>query len=205
MATCAAVGPSASALNAGVVGNMLWVTRTRTASIWSYAYLVSRPAPWPVISKAGPGSESITAEMLLGGVWGSLAGALVLAGPLPEISKAGPGSESDKLTAEMVLLGGATVVGSLAGAGVSIAIPKFILPMIGFGITGITKGSIASVIHSLIGNVTAGSFFALMQSAGAVGAISWTTFAGITFLGTAAVVTVAIAAVAVCYRWWPAR
>lgn len=167
------IGPAAIALNAGVVENVLWVTRTRTSksdSDWSRSinpYLVSCP-PLP---EAGPGSESvksmITAETVLGGVLGSLS--------------------------------------LCTGAGISVAIPKFILPFIGFGITGITKGSIAALIHSSIGNVTAGSFFALMQSAGAVGAISWTTFAGITFLGTAAVVTVAMAAVAVCYRWWPAR
>ena len=121
-----------------------------------------------------------------------------------EGSKDGPGSESDKsiVTVEKVLrlAGGATVLGSLAGAGVSIATPNFILPVIGFGITGITKGSIAALIHSLIGNVTAGSFFALMQSAGAVGAISWTTFAGITFLGSGATVVIAVA-VYYWYRW----
>ena len=87
------------------------------------------------------------------------------------------------MTAEKVLLGG--LVGSLAGARVSVAAPNLILSYIlGFGASGVAKGTIAALIHSHIGNVTAGSLFALMQSAGAVGAISWTTFAGITLLGT---------------------
>jgi len=59
------------------------------------------------------------------------------------------------------------------GAGIVLlsifAIP--ILNLIGFTAGGVAAGSIAAAIHSGIGNVVAGSLFAVAQAAGAGGAI----------------------------------
>jgi hypothetical protein len=124
----------------------------------------------PVVSKSGlpwSGSELITAEMVL---LDGLAKGLVPQTVMSNLN-AGPGSESGEfMTVEMLF--GAGVLGSIAGAGVSVAAPNFILPLLGFGATGVANGTIAALIHSYIGNVTAGSLFALLQSAGVVGAIS---------------------------------
>ncbi|KAI1760627.1 hypothetical protein GGR53DRAFT_509084 [Hypoxylon sp. FL1150] len=43
------------------------------------------------------------------------------------------------------------------------------LSLLGFGAAGITGGSIAAFIQSLIGNVIAGGPFAILQRAGMVG------------------------------------
>ena len=103
-------------------------------------------------------------------------------------------------SAEDIAIG--ATVGTTAGAGVSAVTPA-VIQAIGFGATGIAKGSIAATIHSSIGNVTAGTLFASAQSTGAVGAISWTTIGGITFLGTAVGVTAVVAVPAACYYFWP--
>jgi hypothetical protein len=125
-----------------------------------------------------------------------------------------PGSEITVMTAEKVLFGG--LVGSLAVTlthRVSLVslLPNFvdILHLIGFTADGVGKGTIAAGIQSYIGNVTAGSLFAHMQSAGATGAISiWSTIGGMTLhvLGTAAGVPI-IAGIAAAiyiglYHWW---
>ncbi|KAI6091718.1 hypothetical protein F4821DRAFT_254467 [Hypoxylon rubiginosum] len=44
-----------------------------------------------------------------------------------------------------------------------------LLSLLGFGGVGITGGSMAAFIQNLIGNVIAGSPFAILQSAGMVG------------------------------------
>lgn len=75
-----------------------------------------------------------------------------------------------------------------------------VIQALGFGATGIAKGSSAALLHSMCGNVTAGSVFASVQSAGAVGALSWTTIGGLTLAGG----TVGMAAV-VTYYWWKSR
>jgi hypothetical protein len=74
-----------------------------------------------------------------------------------------------------------TVVGGIAGFS--------ILPLLGFGLAGITGGSIAASWQASIGAVEAGSLFAFLQSLGAtgVGIVSFgTTTAAIGFLGSVA-------------------
>ena len=77
-------------------------------------------------------------------------------------------------------------VGTGVGVGVAAAIPTVILPAIGFGAAGVVGGSAAALAQATIGNVAAGSVFASLQSAGAVGAVSWVTTGVTTGLGTAA-------------------
>ena len=77
-------------------------------------------------------------------------------------------------------------VGTALGIGLAVAAPIVILPAIGFGASGVAAGSAAALAQSAIGNVAAGSTFALLQSAGAVGAVSWTTTGLATAAGTAA-------------------
>lgn len=57
------------------------------------------------------------------------------------------------------------VYGALLGLGVYL--------ILGFGVAGVAAGSIAATIHSSIGNVAAGSAFAIMQSLGAKGILMW--------------------------------
>ncbi|KAM3136461.1 hypothetical protein pb186bvf_011419 [Paramecium bursaria] len=59
--------------------------------------------------------------------------------------------------------------------------------MLGFGIEGIVAGSIAAGIQSLIGNVSAGSVFAVCTSIGMGGAFPPLLIASLTILGLAAV------------------
>ena len=44
---------------------------------------------------------------------------------------------------------------------------SILLSIIGFGVRGVVKGSLAVLWQSFIGNVASGSFFALLQSLGA--------------------------------------
>ena len=81
-------------------------------------------------------------------------------------------------------------VGTAAGAGLAVATPTVILPILGFGAAGIGKATIAAYIHSAIGIVAKGSWFAATQSAGAVGAISSATTSIISAAGTAGGVVV---------------
>ena len=75
-------------------------------------------------------------------------------------------------------------LGTVTGVGVAAAIPTIILPAVGFGAAGVVGGSAAAIAHSAIGNVAAGSVFASLQSAGAVGAVSWVATGVTTGLGT---------------------
>ena len=45
------------------------------------------------------------------------------------------------------------------------------LRVVGFGAAGVVAGSIASIIQAIIGNVAAGSAFAIAQSIGATGTL----------------------------------
>ena len=92
-------------------------------------------------------------------------------------------------------------VGATLGVGLAVAAPIVILPVIGFGANGVAAGSVAAMAHSLIGNVAAGSTFALFQSAGAVGAVSATTTGLATAAGTAAGATAGVAP-SLISRWW---
>ena len=62
---------------------------------------------------------------------------------------------------KIIVITGTVVVGVAVGAAV--------LPLIGFGAGGVAAGSIAAGIHSGIGNVVAGSLFAITQSFAATG------------------------------------
>ncbi|CAG7853831.1 SubName: Full=Uncharacterized protein {ECO:0000313/EMBL:CCA67739.1} [Serendipita indica DSM 11827] len=70
---------------------------------------------------------------------------------------------ADVLTSIGVVLGGVA-----AGA---IAAPVAVL-LFGFGTGGVVAGSLAAGTHATIGNVTAGSIFAFMQSMGTMPLLS---------------------------------
>ncbi|KIO18486.1 hypothetical protein M407DRAFT_246477 [Tulasnella calospora MUT 4182] len=70
------------------------------------------------------------------------------------------------------------VYGALLGLGVCLAL--------GFGAAGVAANSLAAAIQSSIGNVAAGSAFAMMQSLGAKGILAWLMAA----LGAAGMVAV---------------
>ena len=74
------------------------------------------------------------------------------------------------------VIAGTVVAGVAAGAAVAAA--PIVLPALGFTTAGIAAGSVAASAHSAIGIVQAGSVFAVLQSAGAVGGLSVT--AGVT-------------------------
>ncbi|KAI5887280.1 uncharacterized protein SCHCODRAFT_02641173 [Schizophyllum commune H4-8] len=63
----------------------------------------------------------------------------------------------------------------LIAAAVGVALTPFLGPLVlsaaGFTSSGVAAGSMAAWVHSMIGNVLAGSFFAGAQAAGATGAI----------------------------------
>jgi hypothetical protein len=65
---------------------------------------------------------------------------------------------------------------TIAGAGLSAT-------LVGFGAAGIAAGSIAAGIQSGIGNVAAGSLFAMMQSLGATGTFTAMTTGGLVTAG----------------------
>lgn len=75
----------------------------------------------------------------------------------------------------------------VAGAAVAVAGAPIVLGLLGFSSAGVVAGSIAAGVQSMIGNVAAGSIFAALQSAGAVG------LAGTT--------KVAVAAIAAAVAW----
>jgi hypothetical protein len=50
-----------------------------------------------------------------------------------------------------------------------LAVAAFALPFLGFATSGIAAGSCAAILQAGIGNVVAGSGFALLQSLGATG------------------------------------
>ncbi|KAK3307397.1 uncharacterized protein B0T15DRAFT_177131 [Chaetomium strumarium] len=62
----------------------------------------------------------------------------------------------------------AVVAGVVLGTAIAAA-PPLVLPAVGFG-NGVAAGSVAAGIQSWMGNVAAGSWFAVCQSAGAGGA-----------------------------------
>lgn len=92
-----------------------------------------------------------------------------------------------KFTVEMSLKAStvAAVAGGIIGVGLITAAPVVILPAIGFSSSGVVAGSVAAVVHSKIGCVAAGSMFAALQSAGAVGAVSGVTTGVATAAGAA--------------------
>lgn len=59
---------------------------------------------------------------------------------------------------------------TVAGTGISAA---------GFGAAGIAKGSIAAFMQSLVGNMSAGSLFSMLQSFGAVGGFQFMILIGL--------------------------
>jgi len=61
------------------------------------------------------------------------------------------------------------LIAILVGAGLGVLLPSVILKAIGFSTAGVLAGSIAAWFHSIIGNVIAGSIFAILQSIGATG------------------------------------
>ena len=67
------------------------------------------------------------------------------------------------------------VIIPLVLGGGAVALGTYYLPfggalsMIGFSSVGVTKGSVAAAIHTYLGNVAAGSFFALLKSTAAIG------------------------------------
>jgi hypothetical protein len=66
----------------------------------------------------------------------------------------------------LLIIGGMAIGGALA---------PYLIPALatwlGFGAGGVASGSIAALVHSVLGNVAAGSLFAALQTIGATGAI----------------------------------
>ena len=58
-------------------------------------------------------------------------------------------------------------------------IPAVLLKVVGFGSAGVKSGSLAALIQSYIGNVSAGSTFAALQSLGASGALATIGFVAV--------------------------
>ncbi len=52
----------------------------------------------------------------------------------------------------------------------AVVAPFIVLHVIGFGVAGVVAGSLAAAWQATIGNVVAGSVFAILQSFGAAGA-----------------------------------
>jgi hypothetical protein len=57
----------------------------------------------------------------------------------------------------------------LIGSGATVLVVSAIPAIAGFGITGITSGSLAAALQASIGNVAAGGLFAKLTSLGAQG------------------------------------
>ena len=74
--------------------------------------------------------------------------------------------------------------------GGAVALAASVPILMGFGTAGIVGGSIAAGIQSAIGNVAAGSLFAIFQSAGASGILASTALAGGTTAAAASGVAV---------------
>lgn len=62
-----------------------------------------------------------------------------------------------------------TITNCLMAGGAAVALPCVAATAVGFGSAGIVGGSLAAAMQSAIGNVAAGSSFALLQSLGATG------------------------------------
>jgi galactitol-specific phosphotransferase system IIC component len=77
-----------------------------------------------------------------------------------------------------VLIGGCTI----ASAALAPVLMPLILSGLGFGAGGVVSGSVAASIHAAIGNVAAGSLFAMCQAVGAGAAlplVGWLASAGL--------------------------
>ncbi|KAI8060476.1 hypothetical protein BC940DRAFT_311881 [Gongronella butleri] len=61
------------------------------------------------------------------------------------------------------------LIGAAAGAGGTMAAAGLVLPAIGFGAEGVVLGTPAAAIQASIGNVAAGSLFAIATSVGMAG------------------------------------
>jgi hypothetical protein len=83
-----------------------------------------------------------------------------------------------KKNPRIVLIGGCTI----ASAALAPVLMPLILSSLGFGAGGIAAGSVAAGIHAAIGNVAAGSLFAMCQAVGAGAAlplVGWLASAGL--------------------------
>ena len=78
----------------------------------------------------------------------------------------------------------AAIVFAIGGGTLAVAAAPLALAAAGFGSAGVAAGSAAAAWQASIGNVAAGSFFASLQSAGAVG-IAASTSAGVGAAGAA--------------------
>ena len=81
--------------------------------------------------------------------------------------------------------------GTLLVGGAVVALPCLALTVMGFGTAGIVGGSVAAATQSAIGNVVAGSAFAVIQSAGATGTLMAGATGGLT-VGAAGAVAGAV-------------
>lgn len=79
-------------------------------------------------------------------------------------AKDGANTEDDSTTTKKSMLPTALMVG-----GAVVAAPCVALSLFGFGAAGIVGGSLAAATQASIGNVVAGSTFAMLQGAGATG------------------------------------
>lgn len=80
-------------------------------------------------------------------------------------------NDSAYLTKENLMIGAAVLAGGIS----TVVLTPVVLTAIGFGANGVVPSSVAALTHSAIGNVAAGSPFALLQSAGATGTVTATS------------------------------
>jgi len=62
-----------------------------------------------------------------------------------------------------------TVEGGVIGGVTTVVAAKTLIPLVGFGVAGVGKGTIAAGIMSYCGPISSGSMYAILQSAGVIG------------------------------------
>ena len=82
---------------------------------------------------------------------------------------------------------GRFIVNTVIGITAIVALTTAVAILCGFSTTGIAAGSTAAGIQASIGNVTAGSTFAILQSAGATGLLVKACFVSSTILAAVVV------------------
>ena len=75
------------------------------------------------------------------------------------------------------------IIGGIIGLVFATCVAPNALSIFGFSTTGVVAGSMAATIQATIGNVVAGSLFSILQSIGAVGALSWVATTATTVFG----------------------
>jgi hypothetical protein len=150
--------------------------------VYKYHWFARASQQFPLFPPSGPALSTILATMLTiewpedNKTESALRriGASVLEYPLPL-----------HLTAQRILLGEwvkahpelvAAGAAAVIGAALAPVLVPLVLSSVGFGAGGVAAGSLAAGMHAAIGNVAAGSLFALAQSVGAGAALPLTGY-----------------------------